>query len=305
MLMRKLLMVSLVCLLLLGGCEKADKFEDLAEETMENETENKAGKVSYEAYTGVWTVDGKTYDQILSEGGVELSCTIIENNQFTGSLFFQQEITGRFGMVDEIRGEIVQNELYFDYSDDEWGNSGVLHIQFQNDRIQIELLNVKEPVGGSDYGINGTYELRKENETENSAIASSSGLTGTDDETRNAADERSQYYQASAYYSEIVDYWENVREVRDISNVMQPLFETNKRFYKKKDFENEPALVIHLAKNEIYARHGYIFKDENLQNYFMGCIWYSPICEGKDFDDSVFNEFEKVNLEILAEIDSY
>ena len=27
---------------------------------------------------------------------------------------------------------------------------------------------------------------------------------------------------------------------------------------------------IRIAKNEIYARHGYIFKDENLKNYFMG-----------------------------------
>ena len=38
---------------------------------------------------------------------------------------------------------------------------------------------------------------------------------------------KSQYYKTSAYYSEIIDYWENVREVRDISNVMEPLFETD------------------------------------------------------------------------------
>lgn len=63
--------------------------------------------------------------------------------------------------------------------------------------------------------------------------------------------------------------------------------------------------MIHLAKNEIYARHGYIFKDEALQNYFMGCIWYSPTCESEDFDDSALNEFEKANLEILESMDTY
>lgn len=117
--------------------------------------------------------------------------------------------------------------------------------------------------------------------------------------------ERSQYYMASAYYSEITDYWENVREVRDISNVTEPLFDTDKKYYTREEFEGEPMLVIHLAKNEIYARHGYIFKNEDLQNYFMGCIWYDPICDAAGFDDSIFNEYEKANLKILADLDTY
>ena len=120
-----------------------------------------------------------------------------------------------------------------------------------------------------------------------------------------AVNERSQYYKASAYYSEIIDYWENVREVRDISNVMEPLFETDRKYYTKEEFESEPMLVIHLAKNEIYARHGYIFTNEDLYNYFMGCIWYSPTCDSTDFDDSIFNQYERANLEILADLDVY
>ena len=121
----------------------------------------------------------------------------------------------------------------------------------------------------------------------------------------NTIDERSQYYRASAYYSEIVDYWENVREARDVSNVNEPLFATDKQYYTKENFENESKFVIHLAKNEIYARHGYIFKNEDLYNYFMGCVWYNPTCKAEDFDDSVLNEYEKANLEILASIDTY
>lgn len=129
--------------------------------------------------------------------------------------------------------------------------------------------------------------------------------TITEEEIIKKIGERSQYYMASAYYSEITDYWENVREVRDISNVTEPLFDTDKKYYTREEFEGEPMLVIHLAKNEIYARHGYIFKNEDLQNYFMGCIWYDPICGAADFDDSIFNEYEKANLEILADLDTY
>lgn len=266
------------------GCSNDEKQENFLSET-ENEIENKEDGVIYEVYTGNWSNDGRTHDQILSEGGVELSCTITESNRLTGTLFAQQEMTERFAVVEDISGEIEQNELLFDYADDGWGNSGTLHMQFRNDSIYVEILNYCEADGGSDYGISGYYELIRENEAES-----------REKELENTIDERSQYYRASAYYLEIVDYWENVREARDVSNVNEPLFATNKQYYTKENFENEPKLVIHLAKNEIYARHGYIFKNEDLYNYFMGCVWYNPTCKAEDFDDSVLNEYEKLIL---------
>ena len=286
--------VVLLFVIVLGtGCSNDEKQENFLSET-ENEIENKEDGVIYEVYTGNWSNDGRTHDQILSEGGVELSCTITESNRLTGTLFAQQEMTERFAVVEDISGEIEQNELLFDYADDGWGNSGTLHMQFRNDSIYVEILNYCEADGGSDYGISGYYELIRENEAES-----------REKELENTIDERSQYYRASAYYLEIVDYWENVREARDVSNVNEPLFATNKQYYTKENFENEPKLVIHLAKNEIYARHGYIFKNEDLYNYFMGCVWYNPACKAEDFDDSVLNEYEKANLEILASMDTY
>ena len=286
--------VVLLFVIVLGtGCSNDEKQENFLSET-ENEIENKEDGVIYEVYTGNWSNDGRTHDQILSEGGVELSCTITESNRLTGTLFAQQEMTERFAVVEDISGEIEQNELLFDYADDGWGNSGTLHMQFRNDSIYVEILNYCEADGGSDYGISGYYELIRENEAES-----------REKELENTIDERSQYYRASAYYLEIVDYWENVREARDVSNVNEPLFATNKQYYTKENFENEPKLVIHLAKNEIYARHGDIFKNEDLYNYFMGCVWYNPTCKAEDFDDSVLNEYEKANLEILASMDTY
>ena len=120
-----------------------------------------------------------------------------------------------------------------------------------------------------------------------------------------ALNERTEYYLASAYYQEITDYWENTREVRDVSNRIDFLFETDSRYYTAEDFKDEPMLVIHLAKNEIYARHGYTFSDPDLYNYFMGCIWYTPTTVPHEFDTSVFNEYERENLKILAELDKY
>lgn len=129
-----------------------------------------------------------------------------------------------------------------------------------------------------------------------------SGLS--DEEIDRRITEGIAHYQASKYYSDIVDYWENTREVRDISNVLHPLYFTDMKYYREEDFKNDPPAVIHLAKNEIYAKHGYIFKDEDLNNYFLGCAWYRPSVTGEEFDDAVFNDYERKNLELLAAMDS-
>ena len=295
----KMYLISIVSMCLLVGCGN-NNIEQNDSEIQDSST--------FAGYSGYWSYEGKTHEQIIAEGGIELSCTITEDNQFSGTLYSQQEITERFASIEDISGKIEQEELYFDYSDDEWGNSGTLHIQFLSDSIYVDVLNYKKADSGSDYGINGAFELIRQKEelsendiTDNSIYNSS----WTEEEIIKAVNERSQYYKASAYYSEIIDYWENAREVRDISNVLEPLFETDKKYYTKEEFESEPMLVIHLAKNEIYARHGYIFKNEDLYNYFMGCIWYSPTCDSTDFDDNIFNEYEKANLEILSDLDTY
>ncbi len=303
MLKYRIYLISIVGMCLLAGCGNNN-----GNSNIEQNDSGIQDSTIFAEYSGYWSYEGKTHEQILAEGGIELSCTITEDNQFSGTLYSQQEITQRFASIEDISGKIEQEELYFDYADDEWGNSGTLHIKFLSDSISVDVLNWKKADNGSDYGISGSYELirQKEDISENDIADNSSyNSSWTEEEIIKAINERSQYYRASAYYSEIIDYWENVREVRDISNVLEPLFETDKKYYTKEEFESEPMLVIHLAKNEIYARHGYIFTNEDLYNYFMGCIWYSPTCDAADFDDSIFNEYEKANLEILADLDTY
>ncbi len=117
--------------------------------------------------------------------------------------------------------------------------------------------------------------------------------------------ERQPFYMACSFHDEIVDYWENTRGVRDVGNVMDPLYETDAKYLTREELAEEPPLVIYLAKNEIYARHGYIFQDEDLYNYFMGCIWYFPKVSPEYFSDEVFNDYEKANLELLVELDTY
>lgn len=56
---------------------------------------------------------------------------------------------------------------------------------------------------------------------------------------------------------------------------------------------------LRIARNEIYARHGRKFKNEELASHFSGKAWYRPSVEAADFDDSVLNEAETANLKVI------
>lgn len=62
-----------------------------------------------------------------------------------------------------------------------------------------------------------------------------------------------------------------------------------------------------LAINEIYARHGRIFKSEDLDEYFRNCSWYVPTYTAEQWeemggDNYFFNKYEKANISSLKEV---
>lgn len=53
------------------------------------------------------------------------------------------------------------------------------------------------------------------------------------------------------------------------------------------------------ARNEIYARHGYIFNDAEIRAYFEKKPWYTGTVKSEDFSSSVFNDYEYKNITFL------
>lgn len=70
------------------------------------------------------------------------------------------------------------------------------------------------------------------------------------------------------------------------------------------DLEGKTAAECKIARNEIYARHGRKFNDEQLQGYFDLCSWYEGTTAPKDFSDAVLNEVEKANLQMISEYEA-
>lgn len=76
--------------------------------------------------------------------------------------------------------------------------------------------------------------------------------------------------------------------------------DSNSRYLTESDIQYLSIREINYAKNEIYARHGRRFQSQELQNYFNSKSWYRGTIEPSDFQQSVLNDYEKKNAELLS-----
>jgi len=115
--------------------------------------------------------------------------------------------------------------------------------------------------------------------------------------------ERSHFLENNPYYPEVCRYQEQVRGILDVSGLIEPLFETDKRYFSEEEFSECGDTVLMIARNEIFARRGRIFSNPDLQNYFLGQVWYEPQIPADEFDETVFNDWERANLELIIEVE--
>lgn len=72
-------------------------------------------------------------------------------------------------------------------------------------------------------------------------------------------------------------------------------------YISREELERLDKEELRYIRNEIYARHGYIFEDDTLRAYFMGKSWYSP--QTVEVSDSMLNEYEKANRDLVVQIE--
>ena len=80
---------------------------------------------------------------------------------------------------------------------------------------------------------------------------------------------------------------------------------SNTRYLTEEDVKGLGKDEIRIALNEIYARHGRIFQSEDLNAHFSSKSWYEPKYSAEEFsavESSIMNDYEKKNIEFLAEI---
>ncbi len=74
---------------------------------------------------------------------------------------------------------------------------------------------------------------------------------------------------------------------------------SDSRYLTEADLVGLSSWELLLARNEIFARHGRMFVDENIQAYFDSQSWYHGTVHPDNFNVSVFNQYELANIDFI------
>ena len=76
--------------------------------------------------------------------------------------------------------------------------------------------------------------------------------------------------------------------------------ESNTRNLTEEDLSGLSHEELCLARNEIFARHGYIFHHTQIDAYFQSKSWNRGTVTGAEFKDSVLNSYELANISLIV-----
>ena len=75
------------------------------------------------------------------------------------------------------------------------------------------------------------------------------------------------------------------------------IFPSDRQYITESDMAGWDQKTALLARNEIFARHGYVFQTQEIQNYFAAKSWYTP---NSSYDGSDLSDVEKANVDTIS-----
>ena len=113
-------------------------------------------------------------------------------------------------------------------------------------------------------------------------------------------DQDEEYDDSDGDYDDSENADENTLEDKNVSHKKYILPMSSKRKLKEKDLKKLGAKKLRIARNEIYARHGRMFQDQELQDYFDRKDWYTPSIAPEDFSDAAeLSKLERRNIAFI------
>ena len=82
--------------------------------------------------------------------------------------------------------------------------------------------------------------------------------------------------------------------------------DSDSRYYSESELLGMSAAELKLARNELYARHGRLFNNKELQSYFNSKSWYNGTIDPDSFDkrqEEIFNKYEKANRDLIVKLE--
>lgn len=93
---------------------------------------------------------------------------------------------------------------------------------------------------------------------------------------------------------------------RTISSSDYILPYADSRRYTESEIKTLSKSEMNYALNEIYAREGRLFKDQQLQNYFNSKSWYHGYIDPATFDSDIpahLNTYERYNVDLIVRVE--
>ncbi len=123
------------------------------------------------------------------------------------------------------------------------------------------------------------------------------GTTEIADE--NSAEDVSALASSDTYEKEVEQEWpETQNDAETDRDYILPY--SDRRYLSESDLYGLSKEECRLARNELYARHGRLFDDEELQAYFNRKDWYYGRISPADFQESVLNDYEFYNRDLIV-----
>lgn len=97
------------------------------------------------------------------------------------------------------------------------------------------------------------------------------------------------------------DYMIEVREAANTSSGKNHYIipESDSVYLDREDLYHLSSSELRIARNEVFARHGYVFDSKELQNYFNQMDWYSP----NSYYTGALTSVEEYNVELMKSLE--
>lgn len=230
----------------------------------------KTESISYTDYIGVWQERGGK--NIEENGGVKLEIKGIDADTMIIAMEFYG-IENQDIIIDELGAVIKDGKAYYSFTNDGYDNSGNGVLTFEGRDIQWKsTINKNEPV---------YYTVSK--------VAS---YEEDDDE------------DAKEPSSEPAEPIENQNESSSDGEYILP--DSDKKYLTEDELKDLTQEELRIARNEIMARHGRMFRDPTLDTYFRSKDWYQPTMEPDTFDSKsgkILNKYEMKNIALIKQME--
>ena len=271
--------------------EQIQSTEDTDGQTLENQMKKFVEMLGWCDHTAIRMADGKSWKEFSSADLSESFLWMIvdfymlnkgEDNEITEKYGYAELQEGYFGVPEETAKHLLMDSIgQYDNSTMEISGDMVRMMAGNLGTTGVGLTDITNitNISDTDIKVDGVMTFHKEGVITRNVSFS---ITMT-------ANPESVW---GGYTLKSIDKWEDNSDIYILPN-------SDSKAYTAEELR---GFNLYLARNEIYARHGYIFDSPDLQEYFGNMAWYNPTT--KDVPDSALNEYEMENIQLILSMEN-